>query len=129
MMQRARCGRRWVRRPGNGCCKSAAQPARRHAAHTDLAGPDELGKRSERLADAGQRGFDVEPRLEVNVTDLEEALRPVRLGIDAADQRAVVEDRHRVVAVDAVGLRCVDLDAVAEAEETRDPLATPAQLI
>src|SRR5262249_44539914 len=54
-------------------------------------------------------------------------LGPVGLRIHAADELAVVKDRQRVVPVDALGPRRVDLDPVAEAEQSLDALAVPEQ--
>ncbi len=69
------------------------------------------------------------PRLEMHVAYLQAPLGAVGLGVEAADQVTVVEDRQRVVAVHALRPRGVDLDAVVEAEQARDPIAVPEQRV
>ena len=88
-------------------------------------------RRTVRRAPRGGGGLAAarEPPLEVDVAHGEVALRPVRLGVDPADQLAGVEDRQRVVAVHALGAGRVDLDAIAEAEEPLDALAVPEERV
>jgi hypothetical protein len=63
----------------------------------------------------------------VDVAHGQVAIGAVRLGVHAADQLAVVEDRQRVVAVHPLGPRRIDLDAVAESEQPLDALSVPEQ--
>src|SRR3712207_7483544 len=51
--------------------------------------------------------------------DAQRGCRAVALEVDARDEPVAEEEREDVVAVDALGRRDVDLDAVAEAEEDR----------
>src|SRR2546429_555716 len=59
------------------------------------------------------------------VTALKPPLGAMGLGIGAADEVPVMEDRQRVVAMHAPGARSVDLDAVVEPEEARNPVSMP----
>src|SRR5882724_9672195 len=70
-----------------------------------------------------------EPRLEMHVPDLQPALRPMTLGVDASNELAVMEDGQGVIAVHALVAGRVDLDAVVEAEQTRHAAAIPQERI
>jgi len=102
------------------------------AAQTDSLGADERRQGAQGLDESRHDRVRLEalgrnPRLEVHVTHLELALGAMGLGVDAADQPAVVQDRQRVVAVHALGRRRVDLDAIGEAEEPGHTVAIPEQ--
>src|SRR5205823_8040092 len=92
----------------------------------------EDGQGAQRFSDAGERLVLIdaspsgrrrlrrrEPRLEVRVAHLQPLLGAMRLGVEAADELAAMEDRQRVVAVHALRARGVDLDAVVESEQAR----------
>src|SRR6266545_3816126 len=111
---------------------------RRHAPQRDLVAADERAERADRPGDAryrlvlvhvgmpmGRRAPRREPGLEVHVPDFETPFGAMGLGVDAADEMAVMKDGERVVAVHALVAGGVDLDAVVEAEETRDTVAIP----
>ena len=80
-----------------------------HLTERDPFGADELRERVQRLRHAGERrvAIDVAPRgrgrrlaarepgLEMDPLGLEPALGAMRLGVEATDELAVVEDRHR----------------------------------
>src|SRR5207244_10436862 len=70
-----------------------------------------------------------EPRLEVDVSNLQPPFGAVARGGDAADEGAVMEDGQRVVAVHPLVPGRVDLDAVVEAEEARHPVAIPQERV
>src|SRR5262245_41676732 len=104
----------WPEAPGQG----RPEPRRADATQTDVAGAHEGRKRGEGVGQAGEgrvtidagptdrrRGAVAEPGLELNVADVETALGPLTLGVDATEEAPVVEDRQRVVAVDALGAR------------------------
>jgi hypothetical protein len=65
----------------------------------------------------------------MHVTHFQTTLGAVALGVDAADQLAVVQDRQRVVAVHALMVGRVDLDPIVVAEQARHPLAKPHERI
>src|SRR5688572_4211617 len=105
---------------------------RRHATERHRLRSDERGERPERAREPHERGVEVErdsaarrgraggePWLQVDVADLEPTLGAMRLGVDAPDEMAVVQDRQRVVAVHPLVAGRVDLYAVLEAEQTR----------
>src|SRR6266545_3718757 len=111
-------------------------------AHHGGGGSDKGAQRPEGIAQTVQRLVPVEPftsrgrrlpprepRLEVHVPDLQPALRPMALGVDAPDELAVMEDGQGVVAVHALVSGRVDLDAVVEAEQSRHPAAIPEERI
>ena len=116
------------------------QPLRCHAPEGDRIGADEDGQGAQRFSDAGERLVLIdaspsgrrrlrrrEPRLEVRVAHLQPLLGAMRLGVEAADELAAMEDRQRVVAVHALRARGVDLDAVVESEQARHSVAMPQQ--
>src|SRR6266849_11159002 len=70
-----------------------------------------------------------EPRLEVDMANLQPALGTMALGVDTANEVAVMEDGQRVVAVHALVPGRIDLDAVVEPEETRHPVAIPQERV
>src|SRR5215467_5588556 len=91
-----------------------AQAMRRHPPHEDLVrahegaeGPQGIPEAADRLVlveslpPAGRPSAGSEPRLEVHVADFQPPLGSVALGVDAADELAVVQDGQRVVAVHA----------------------------
>src|SRR4051812_31849242 len=89
--------------------------ARRHLAERDRVAANPLG----RLAQGARHALDVS-RIERDLACVQRA--PLALGVDAADETAACEQRHRVVAVHALGRRRVRLDAVLEAEDARRAL-------
>src|SRR5262250_3844334 len=118
--------------------EGSTQPARRHPPHHHLIRPHEGTEGAQGIPEPAHRLVVIEavaaagwplaggkPRLEMHVADLESPLRPVALGVDAADQLAVVQDGQRVVAVHALVAWRVHLDAIGEAEEARDATAVP----
>ena len=77
---------------------------------------------------------DFTPAVNGNETRTEHAKALIRcgaiaLGVDPADEVAVVQDRERVVAVNALRSRRVHLDAVVEAEEPGDTIPIPEQRV
>src|SRR5919199_4831817 len=79
--------------------------ARRHVADGDRVATDPLGG----LAQRRRHPLDL-ARLERDLLGVERAA--VALGVDAPDETAAGEQRHRVVAVGPLGLRDVRLDEV-----------------
>ena len=70
-----------------------------------------------------------EPGLEVDGFYLEPPLGAVRLWIEPAHELTVVEDRQRVVAVDPLVARRVDLQRVVEAEQPARAVPVPEERV
>jgi len=121
------------------------KPVRTHAAQRHLGCAQERGERCQRLRQTSQRLVAIEaltspppglrrpaarePGLEVHVANLEPLLASMGLGVHAADQVPVVEDRQRVVAVHPLRPWRVDLDPIGEAEEPGHAIAEPEQRV
>src|SRR5207247_9271733 len=101
-----------------------------------LGSAHEGGQGAQRLREPGQRLVLVdaappgrrhlrrrEPGLEVHVANLQPALDAMGLGIEAADEMTVMEDRQHVVTVPALGPWRVDLASVVDPELARRPAA------
>src|SRR5262245_41823939 len=125
-----------------GSPQRSPQPPRRDAAKRHRVSRHEDAQGGDRSRYAGQRGVLIyqpapgrgrstgrEPGLEVYVADFQPTLGAMGLGVDAADEMTLMEDRQRVVAVHALGPRGVDLDAVVEAEQASGAGAVPEQRI
>ena len=69
------------------------------------------------------------PRLGVEASHVEHALRAVGLEVGAADDPVAGEQRQHVVAVRALVLALVDLDHVVEAEEPLEQRPVPEQVV
>ena len=84
-----------------------------------------------------QSGFDLsdqgivdnDARFEVQRLDLKNTFLAVGLGIDATDQRVVLQDRQGEVAIFAFGRGRIDLDLVVEVEQVQGPRTVPHQWV
>lgn len=80
----------------------------------------------QRLRDVGAQALaHAHARFQFERLELEDAIAPVRLGVDPAHQRAAAQDRQRKVTVAALAGRGVAFEPVVEAEQFERAPAVP----
>src|SRR6266511_2655239 len=114
---------------GQGAADVGGQARRHLLADLDPPGAEVGGQAPGRRRSGRRRLVRGHPLLEHHVAQHQRAGLTVVLGVDPRDRAAVREQRHRVVAVLALGGGHVDLDPVMEVEQALGALARPDQRV